>query len=151
MNPLVKYQTVIRLLDGSVLKGTVETAENGQASEAATSKLFEDGDRFYFESYDGKNSGVIRTDSVKAIYLGTGADGELHEGLRFFDSAPTPNFLWIRVAFPDGEVIEGMVDNEWSAFNESLIRLHLPSQQLGQRDILVPRTSISQFQVITTR
>jgi Family of unknown function (DUF6982) len=145
----VKNQTLIQMLDGTVLRGTIETENENPAG--IPDELLGDGQRFYFESLDGGHSGVIRTDSVKAIYVGTETDGEIEDGLRFFDSVPTPGMLWVRVAFLDGEVIEGMIANRWSSFCDSLIRLHLPSQSLGQKDILIPRTSISQFQVITTR
>lgn len=139
------------MLDGTVLKGTVKTAGNDLAEMPITGKLPDDSGQFYFECSNGEHSGMIRTDSVKVICVGAEAEVELHSGLRFFDSAPAPGFLWVRVGFPDGEILEGLVANEWASLSDSLIRLHLPSQRPGQKDVLIPRTSIRQLQVITTR
>ncbi|HTV04883.1 MAG TPA: hypothetical protein VME86_05905 [Acidobacteriaceae bacterium] len=151
LKSLVKRKTVIRMLDGTVLRGTVETAGNDQLIKTVSDKLFGDSERLYFESSNGQQSGMIATNSLKVIYLGAETDAELQEGLRFFDSAPVPNFLWARVAFHDGEVIEGMIPNDWSAFCAPLIQLQLPGERLGQKCILIPRTSVGQLQVITAR
>jgi hypothetical protein len=148
---LVKHQTVIRMLDGAIWRGTIETAGKDPVSAVEPGRLFGDDERFYFESCDGGQNGMIKMDSVKAIYVSDEVDSELHTGMRFFDSAPIPRSLWVRAAFPDGEIVEGMIANAWSAFNSPLIQLHLPGQALDQREVLIPRTSIAELQVITTR
>jgi len=147
---LVKHQTVIRMLDGAVLRGTVKTAVKDEDSTAIAGKPFGDDERFYFESSDGQ-SGLIKMDAVKAIYLSAEFDSELQDGLRFFDSAPIPHVLWVRAAFLDGEVVEGMITNAWSAFSGALIQLRLPGHEFDQKEILIPRSSIAELQVIATR
>jgi hypothetical protein len=108
-----------------------------------------DDEQLYFESSDNAQRGAINIHSVKAIYVG--AETEPHPAPRFFDSAPIPSSLWVRIAFLDGEILEGMIANAWSAFSGSLLELGLPSQSSEQKQVLIPRTSIAELQVIATR
>jgi hypothetical protein len=139
------------MLDGAVWHGTVDgsVTDNGVAS--APGQMLGDNKQIYFESNDGKQSGMIEMDAVKAIYVGTEVGSEIRPGPRFFDCAPIPSSLWVRTAFVDGEVVEGMIANAWSAFSAAVIRLHLPGQRIDQSEVLIPRTSIAELQVITTR
>ena len=106
---------------------------------------------FPFEPADGNARFSIPIDEIRAIYLG--ADGELdsHGSLRFFDAVPVPAFLWVRLTFMDGEVLEGMVKNHFSAFNDPLISLSIPDPSAEQIPVLVPRCVVAELQVITTR
>jgi hypothetical protein len=134
------------MLDGAVCRGRVEPAYGDAASADPDGQS-----RFYFESGNGGEPSVIEMGSVKAVYLGGNAESEPHAGVRFFDSAPIPSSLWVRIAFADGEVVEGMIANAWSAFSGPLLHLHLPSQAFGYKEVLIPRTSVMKLQVITTR
>lgn len=90
--------------------------------------------------------------SVKSIHfmkeLGTCVT---EEAVRFFDSAAIPPYLWVRVCFIDGEVIEGKIDNSLSLMNGSCLMLY-PLDEAGNHEcICVPRSAIANLQVITFR
>ncbi|HEX5234135.1 MAG TPA: hypothetical protein VFW25_02265 [Silvibacterium sp.] len=89
--------------------------------------------------------------SIKTIHVGVGTGDELLSGPRFFDSAPIPSFLWVRIALLDGEIVEGMTANSWSALSGALIQLQVPTQPPRQEHLLIPRSSIAELQIITTR
>ena len=152
----MKNQTVIRMIDGDIQRGSVETIPEGESKKGGVNKdLFCEprslDTQFHFESCGETSSRVLEMQSVKAIYVVDDPKLELKHDVRFFDSVPTPTYLWVRVAFPDGETIEGMIANSWAAFNDDLLRLHLPNQPLQQPGVLIPRSAISDLQVITTR
>jgi Family of unknown function (DUF6982) len=147
----VKYQTVIRMLDGSSWRGTLDVDLSGQTSIFPASNAAVSAEHFFFESSDGRNPGLIRFDAVRSIYLNVDHESEMDAGLRFFDAAPIASFLWVRVTFVDGEAVEGMAPNHWSTFCGPVISLSLPDQRLDQLRALIPRASIAEFQVITTR
>ncbi|HTW46074.1 MAG TPA: hypothetical protein VMD58_11055 [Acidobacteriaceae bacterium] len=152
MNGLVvKHPTVIHMLDGAVWRGTLEADLSEKPMGVAPDPPQADAEHFYFESSDGKKSGLIRFDAVKSISLVSEPGRESQCRLRFFDSAPIPSFLWIRATFLDGDTVEGMVSNQWSTFNAPLIRLSLPDRDLDQVQILIPRSSIAELRVITAR
>jgi hypothetical protein len=135
------------MLDGTVWHGTLE----------ATKPVTWPGERsgedkqFYFESDGSDQRVVLEMESVKAIHVGAEGESEVQTGPRFFDCAPIPSSLWVRASFVDGEIVEGMIANTWAAFNGALLELHLSGEQFDQKQVLIPRTSIAELQVITTR
>lgn len=88
---------------------------------------------------------------VTEIHFGDEAEREILQAPRFFDAAPIPGSLWVRVSFVDGKVVEGMIANSWSSFHGDLLEVRLLDQQGEERRIQIPRTSIAELQVITTR
>jgi hypothetical protein len=49
---------------------------------------------------------------AKAIFFVRNFNGELdHADLRFHDGSATLGFLWVRLTFDDGEILEGMIEN----------------------------------------
>ena len=146
----VKYRAAICMLDGTVRHGTVEAAMKEDAPMPLPADVSGEDKEFYFESDDNCQRIVLKMDLVKAIHIGDG-EPELHTSPRFFDSAPIPSSLWVRAVFFNGEIVEGMIANTWSAFNGPLLEICLSGDQLYQKQVLIPRTSIAELQVITTR
>jgi hypothetical protein len=147
----VRHQAVICMLDGAVWQGTVEAGDKDDDSVPVWSGMVSDDDGLIFESNDGEQRCSIELQLVKSIYFGTWVETELQSSPRFFDSAPIPSSLWVRIAFADGEIVEGMIANGWSSINGPLIELLIPGQQIDKRQILIPRSSIAEMRVITTR
>jgi hypothetical protein len=135
------------MLDGTMWRGTVETGHK----VAGPGQMFGDGKQLYFESDHDKYRGTLNLDAVKAIYIGAEDESGLPVAPRFFDAAPIPASLWVRVRLIDGEIVEGMIANAWSAFSGELLELRLPGEQYDQRQMLIPRTSIAELHVITIR
>ena len=146
----VKHRVAICMLDGTVRHGAVEATMKEDAAMPLPAELSGEDKQFYFESDDSCQRVVLKMDSVKAIHIGEG-EPELHTSPRFFDSAPIPSSLWVRVVFFNGEIVEGMIANTWSAFNGPLLELRLSGEPFYQKQVLIPRTSIAELQVITTR
>lgn len=142
----MNHSAVVRMLDGTLWRGTVESGHKA----AGPGQMFGDGKQLYFESDDDKYRGTIDLDSVKAIYIGAVDESEL-QAPRFFDAAPIPASLWVRARLIDGEIVEGMIANAWSAFSGALLELLLPGEPYDQRQMLIPRTSIAELHVITIR
>jgi len=146
----VKHRVAVCMLDGTVRRGTMEAAMKEDAGLPLPAEISGENKLFYFESDDDCQRVVLKMDLVKAIHIGEG-EPELHTSPRFFDSAPTPSSLWVRAVFFNGEIVEGMIANTWSAFNGPLLELRLSGEQFYQKQVLIPRTSIAELQVITTR
>jgi hypothetical protein len=53
----------------------------------------------------------IPLEGVKAIFFVKSFEGKWHDDLRFHDHLPAPDCLWVRATFHDGEVIEGLINN----------------------------------------
>lgn len=147
----MRHRAVLCMLDGAVLYGTIGLSNGDSSKRPEPGELAGDAKQIYFESADGGHCGMIDTSSVKAIYIGDRDEPDLHGSPRFFDSAPIPASLWVRASLVDGEVVEGMIANAWSAISGPVLELHLPGSQSGHRKVLIPRTAITKLQVITTR
>lgn len=89
--------------------------------------------------------------SVKAIHFVKDPEAERQESVRFFDSAAIPPYLWVRVGFTDGEVIEGKLDNELTLINGHYLMLYPLDDAATDDCVCIPRTSIANLQVITFR
>lgn len=147
----VKHQAVIHMLDGAVWKGTVDTNLDDDTFAGDTDAQVEIASNSYFESSDGQRQGRIPVDGVRIIFPRIESGPQLPVNLRFFDSAPIPSFLWIRLTFVSGEVVEGMVKNRLAALNGPLISLSLPHPDTDQVLAYIPRSAIAELQIITTR
>ena len=139
------------MLDGSVRYGSIGLRNGDSGSGPVPTRITGDARQIYFESSDGEHCGVLDMSCVKAIYIGDRAEPGLQNSPRFFDSAPIPASLWVRAALLDGEIVEGMIANTWSAIAGQVLELHLPGDQSNHRQVLIPRCAIAQLQVITTR
>lgn len=107
--------------------------------------------QLYFESVDGEEPNLIAADRVKVVYVGSSSKADLRVGVRFFDSAPLPTSLWVKIAFADGEVLEGMIANAWSAFSGTMLEVYPLDHSSESNRVLIPRGSVAELQVIATR
>lgn len=147
----MRHQAVICMLDGAVWQGTVEAEDTDDDSFPIWSGMVSDDKTLNFQSNDGEQRCLIGLQHVKSIYFGSWIETELQSSPRFFDSAPIPSSLWVRIAFADGEIVEGMIANGWSSINGAILELLIPGQHLDKRQILIPRSSIAEMRIITTR
>lgn len=130
------------MLDGDFGDGRLEGGDGARMERA---------NEFTFEPADGAARFRIPMGEVRAIYFRPDSEPGDRTSLRFFDAAPIPAFLWVRLTYVDGEVLEGMVKNHFSAFNAPLISLSIPDPSAEQIPVLVPRCVVAELKVITTR
>jgi hypothetical protein len=136
----VKRRSILFMRNGAVRSGTLEIEEHSSGA----------GGQVHFEPDNETRVETIDLASVALISVGdTGV--ELQNAPRFFDTALVPSFLWVRAALIDGQIIEGMISNSWDVLNRALLELNIPSPDSESRQVLIPRSSIAQFQVITIR
>lgn len=100
---------------------------------------------------NGAAATTVDWESVKAIHFIKDIEAEHEDGVRFFDSAAIPPYLWVRVAFTDGELIEGKIDNELSLINGAWLMLYPLDDAANHECVCIPRTAIASLQVITFR
>ena len=54
----------------------------------------------------------VAVEDAKGIFFVKDFDGKTdHADLRFHDGSAPADYLWVRITFLDGEVLEGMIDN----------------------------------------
>lgn len=98
-------KVVVQLPTGPV-KGFV--AEEDFANSTGTAF---DPDSLKLQLASGEERHVSVQDA-KGIFFVKDFDGKTHHSdIRFHDGAEPAEYLWVRVKFNDGEVLEGMIDN----------------------------------------
>lgn len=141
---------MICMLDGAVRQGRAEPFMKGAPPVAGDTNM-NTRSQLFFESVDGEEPRLIAADRVKVVYVGSSSKADLRVGVRFFDSAPLPTSLWVKIAFADGEVLEGMIANTWSAFSSTMLEMYSPGHSSESNRVLIPRGSVAELQVIATR
>ncbi len=93
----------------------------------------------------------ISSEGLKAVFFVKSFEGRSHDDLRFHDSFPPAECLWVRVTFLDEEVMEGLIYNK-SDFVLSAGFFFFPSDPEGNNWLVyVPKSQIRDFNILGLR
>jgi hypothetical protein len=92
---------------------------------------------------------IFRLEDAKAVFfVNTFTGSPSQQDVRFFDSLSIHPYLWVRVAFQDGEIMEGRVSNDIALLTKNAFQLFPVDELTNNRSLFVPKTSLSSFQII---
>lgn len=101
------------------------------------------------EPQDGGPAITFRLEDAKAVFfVNTFAGSPTQQDVRFFDSLSIHPYLWVRLTFQDGEIMEGRVANEIDLLTKNAFQLFPVDELTNNRSLFVPKTSLSSFQII---
>lgn len=101
------------------------------------------------EREDGSGPIDIALQDAKAVFFVRSFGGSpKQQDVRFFDSLSIHPYLWVRVTFKDGEIMEGRVSNGIDLLTENAFRLFPVDELTNNRCLFVPKQSLSNFQII---
>ncbi|HUZ97493.1 MAG TPA: hypothetical protein VMU57_21520, partial [Edaphobacter sp.] len=101
------------------------------------------------EPQDGAPAVTFRLEDAKAVFfVNTFAGSPTQQDVRFFDSLSIQPYLWVRLAFQDGEIMEGRVSNDIALLTKNAFQLFPVDELTNNRSLFVPKTSLSSFQII---
>lgn len=101
------------------------------------------------ELEDGSGHQNIALQDAKAVFfVRSFAGSPKQQDVRFFDSLSIHPYLWVRVTFHDGEIMEGRVSNGIDLLTENAFRLFPVDELTNNRCLFVPKQSLSNFQII---
>lgn len=101
------------------------------------------------ELEDGSGRRDIALQDAKAVFfVRSFAGSPKQQDVRFFDSLSIHPYLWVRVTFQDGEIMEGRVSNGIDLLTENAFRLFPVDELTNNRCLFVPKQSLSNFQII---
>jgi len=128
-------KVVVRLLDGTTVKGYVNPKSLGQSE--AVDVLTQDGEHR-----------PIPTEEVKAVYFVRELDEDFEPERKTFLSRPKLNGLWVRLQFRDDEVMEGIVSNDLLDLLNSGVQLTPPDLHGNTLRMFVPRSALAEMKVL---
>lgn len=147
-----RLKVVAHLLNGNLVKGyfddptasDIETlASQGRVSLPPTIRVQQAG------------SGEITTvlfDALKALFFVRSFEGKKeYSEIKFFDTHPSVNGIWVRLKYYDNEVMEGVVFNSLHHLVEPGFLLKPPDPRSNNEIVYVRKASLVDFRVLGVR
>ena len=140
------HNVVVNLKNSNVLYGYYRTDSDSQdPSEVPTDLPVS----MTIEPQEGGPEVTFRLKDAKAVFfVNTFAGSPTQQDVRFFDSLSIQPYLWVRLAFQDGEIMEGRVSNDIALLTKNAFQLFPVDELTNNRSLFVPKTSLSSFQII---
>ena len=135
---------VVHRMDGTVTRGMLEwnTATGPIVPSAPLA------DVLHIRCEDQSECSPVQVSEMKAIFFVKRHEGACdHDEVKFFSDVAATD-LWIRVRFPDGEVLEGRTENNARLLFDPGIWLR-PFDSTGNNVLVyVPKSSVVEFHVM---
>lgn len=140
------HNVVVNLKNSKVLYGYYRTGTDPQDPGSVPNDLPAS---MTIEPQDGGPAVKFQLEDAKAVFfVNSFAGSPTQQDVRFFDSLSIQPYLWVRLAFQDGEVMEGRVSNDIALLTKNAFQLFPVDELTNNRSLFVPKTSLSSFQII---
>ncbi len=140
------HNVVVNLKSSNVLYGYYRTDGDSEDPSAIPTDLPV---TMTIEPQDGGPAVTFRLEDAKAVFfVNTFAGSPTQQDVRFFDSLSIQPYLWVRLAFQDGEIMEGRVSNDIALLTKNTFQLFPVDELTNNRSLFVPKTSLSSFHII---
>ncbi|MHB1937660.1 MAG: DUF6982 domain-containing protein [Acidobacteriaceae bacterium] len=140
------HNVVVNLKNSKVLHGYYRTQD---ASHDPVSVPTDLPASMTIQPEDGGPAVTFRLEDAKAVFfVNTFTGSPSQQDVRFFDSLSIHPYLWVRIAFQDGEIMEGRVLNDIALLTKNAFQLFPVDELTNNRSLFVPKTSLSTFQII---
>ncbi len=140
------HTVVVHLNDSSVLRGYYRIPEDAISPSVVPGDLPLS---MAIEPEDGGPEVTLNLADAKAVFfVRSFAGSPKQQDVRFFDSLSIHPYLWVRMTFMDGEIMEGRVSNGIDLLTENAFRLFPVDELTNNRCLFVPKGSLRSFQII---
>ncbi|MFZ0516982.1 MAG: hypothetical protein WBG23_01615 [Acidobacteriaceae bacterium] len=140
------HNVVVNLKNSNVLYGYYRTDHDAHELNAVPADLPAS---MTIEPESGGPAVTFRLEDAKAVFFVNSFTGSpTQQDVRFFDSLSIHPYLWVRITFQDGEIMEGRVSNEIDLLTKNAFQLFPVDELTNNRSLFVPKTSLSSFQII---
>ena len=142
----MQHNVVVNLKNSNVLYGYYRTDDASLDPPAVPSDLPVS---MTIEPEDGGPALTFRLEDAKAVFFVHSFTGSPNQqDVRFFDSLSIHPYLWVRITFQDGEIMEGRVSNDIALLTKNAFQLFPVDELTNNRSLFVPKTSLNAFQII---
>ena len=140
------HTVVVNLKNSAVLHGYYRSEDSAIAANAVPGDLPVS---MTIEPEDGGSAVEVNLEDAKAVFFVRSFAGSPNQqDVRFFDSLSIHPYLWIRMTFEDGEIMEGRVSNNIDLLTKNAFRLFPVDELTNNRCLFVPKASLRSFQII---
>ncbi|HTU50718.1 MAG TPA: hypothetical protein VMF56_08995 [Acidobacteriaceae bacterium] len=140
------HNVVVNLKNSNVLYGYYSTDHDSQDPGIVPTDL---PTSMTIEPEGGGPAVTFHLEDAKAVFFVNSFTGSpTQQDVRFFDSLSIHPYLWVRIAFQDGEIMEGRVSNDIDLLTKNAFQLFPVDELTNNRSLFIPKTSLSSFQII---
>jgi hypothetical protein len=140
------HNVVVHLKSSKVLRGYYRTDDALQDPTAVPTDLPVS---MTIQPEDGSPAVTFRLEDAKAVFfVHTFTGSPSQQDVRFFDSLSVHPYLWVRLTFQDGEIMEGRILNDIDLLTKNAFQLFPVDELTNNRSLFVPKTSLNTFQII---
>ncbi len=140
------YNVVVHLKNSTVLHGHYQADDSSIQPTSIPSDLPV---TMTIEPEDGGPDVTFNIEDAKAVFFVHSFTGSpSQQDVRFFDSLSIHPYLWVRVTFQDGEIMEGRVSNDIDILIKNAFRLFPVDELTNNRCLFLPKGSLRSFQII---
>jgi hypothetical protein len=147
-----RLKVVAHLSDGELIKGYFDPAVERDLESMVRQRILSFPTEIPIQSSDSKEIVPVRRDALKALFFVKSFDGRKeYKEVKFFQTHPPVEGLWVQVVFKDNEVTEGVLHNTIHYLIEPGFFLKPPDPQSNNEFIYVLKTSLDDFKVLGVR
>lgn len=150
-SPAEKTQKVVaHKLDGSLLKGFI--AGGFGADSVMGTQPPAPPARLEIRPVNGNASVKVKLDDLKALFFVKSFEGsKAYHEVKFFNSQPLLEGLWVRLRFKDNESTEGIIYNSLINLVSPGFFLKPPDPSSNNEIVYVLKDSLSDFRILGVR
>ncbi len=138
--------------DGRLVKGTTDVLPALRLEELLREGPHPLPKQITIKTDGARHNVSIALDSLKALFFVKSLEGrtDYHE-IKFFESHPPVEGLWVRIKYFDGEASEGVVHNSLHHLTSPGFFLKPPDPESNNEYVYVLKSSLTDFRVLGVR
>ncbi len=143
---------VAHLRDGSLLKGYTDAFPDTDLDQLLRHGPYPLPKQITVRTNGARKTVNLALESLKALFFVKSFEGrtDYHE-IKFFESHPPVEGLWVRIKYYDGEASEGVVHNSLHHLTSPGFFLKPPDPESNNKYVYVLKASLTDFRVLGVR
>ena len=143
---------VAHLRDGSLLKGYTDILPDEGVEQALRRGPLAIPKQFTIRTNGSRQNVTVSCEKLKALFFVKSFEGRTqYQEIKFFESHPPVEGLWVRIKFYDGEASEGVVHNSLHHLTSPGFFLKPPDPESNNEYVYVLKASLTDFRVLGVR
>lgn len=145
-------KVVAHVLGGKLIKGYLSAEQPHDLEHTLRRHLVRNGAHLPIIPHESESEISVGLDSLKALYFVKSFEGRTdYQEVKFFDSHPVVEGLWVQVRFADDEVTEGILQNSLRFLVEPGFLLKPPDPLSNNEYVYVLKKSLKDFRILGVR
>ena len=147
-----QVKVVAHLHGGKLVKGFLKSSAGNDLEALFRHRLGTMESEIPIQSHDSSRTTKLGVESLKALFFVRSFEGSAdYSEVKFFQSNPAVEGLWVQIKFLDGEVTEGVLHNSVRYLLDAGFFLKPPDPLSNNRLVYVLKKSLAEFRVLGVR